>query len=122
MLRHLRDLLNGSGDFGRNLGELLLGELHTRCFEVKVAHPVDRDEMDVVVRHIDADDRHADTLAGQHLLHGLGHLLRENQGIMVLNCIVYYLGINNLANFKTNVFVPTVSKCTTARASGPVSS
>ena len=65
------DLFDGSGNLG---GQLLhFGRFHLHVMaEIEVARSVEGHQVDVRVRHVDADDGDANLDAGAHLLEALG--------------------------------------------------
>ena len=82
-MRHLKfnGLLNGSGNFRCYIGKFLLCELYAGCLEIQITDTVDRHKVDVVMGYVDADNRHANALTRQHLLHRFRNFLGEDHHI-----------------------------------------
>ena len=84
-LRTGRHALQLFAYLGCNLGKLLWSERKLRIAEEHVALLLQRDEVDVCMRHLHAQHGHTDTLAGESCFQGLGYLLgKEIQASQLL--------------------------------------
>lgn len=71
-------LLQLSSDDALDFEEFLLGQFEVFLFKVEVTLESDRDEMDMGMRYFKTDNGHANALAGDGFLDGLGNVLCEH--------------------------------------------
>ena len=78
----MADLLEGFCQLVGEGAEFVVGELHMMV-EVHVALVLHGDEVDVGVRHFEAEHGYADLAAGAYLLDGMGHAVGEGEEFVV---------------------------------------